>query len=108
MRICTVVALALALTWLGCAKPEAEAPKEAAPQAPAATRASATAAAPTASPPRPAVTLPPLEVQPPADIPPDPRRAETPCDRQEAGWKWAGTLVEEGRCVVRPCACLKE
>ena len=110
MRIRTAVALALALTWLGCSKPESEAPKDAAPPAPAATRApaAADAPAPTASPKRPAVTLPTVHVEPPADIPPDPRRAETPCDRHEAGWKWHGTVIEDGRCVVGPCTCVKE
>ena len=107
MKIRTVVVLALALTWLGCSKPEPEAPQDAAPPAPAAPQAPAPGAAPTASPKRPIVTLPTV-AEPHADVPTDPRRAETPCDRHEAGWKWVGTVVEDGRCVVGPCACEKE
>ena len=45
---------------------------------------------------------------PPADAPPNPRRAETPCDRKEAGWKWVGNIVENGQCIVGPCECKKD
>lgn len=99
----TAVALALALACVGCAKSEPEAPK---PVAPAPTASVAVPAAPTQSPRRPAVTLPTVDVKPPPDV--KPRHPETPCDRHEAGWKWTGTVVEDGVCTVGPCACVKE
>ena len=97
--------LALALAWLGCSKSEPVPPQPAAPAA-TATGAAAAAPVPTMSPRRPAVTLPTVHVEPPPDS--RPRNPETPCDRHESGWKWVGTIVENGQCVVGPCACVKE
>lgn len=100
-----VAVLALTIGSLGCSPSE--------PPQPAPTAAAAKSAAP-APPPAPPVKavqpqnpMPTISVPPPAH-PPDPRRTETPCDRQEPGWKWQGNLVEDGRCVVGPCTCVKE
>jgi hypothetical protein len=100
-----VAAFALTIGSLGCSKGEAPQPPAPAPSV---------AAAKPAQPPRPpkpaqapANPLPTIVVNPPADVPPDPRRTVTPCDRKEPGWKWQGSLVEDGHCVVGPCICVK-
>lgn len=100
----TMTVLALALTVLGCSKSEPDAPKPAAPAAAVATAAAAPAA-PTPSPKRPAVTIPTIAIQPTTG---QSRYPETPCERHESGWKWVGTIVENGQCVVGPCSCVKE
>jgi hypothetical protein len=105
-----VGSIVLAGALLACSKPEAPAPAPA-PAAPptAAAAAKPAAAKPAADPqssPRP--TLQSIVVHTPAGAGDDPRRKETPCDRQEAGWKWVGNVVEDGRCAVGPCDCVKE
>jgi hypothetical protein len=107
MRLGLVASVVLTGALLACSK--SEGPPAAQPPAVAAkpTRVPLDDAAKEARNRRPAQPLPTIHVEPPADAPPDPRRAETPCDRKEAGWKWVGTIVEEGRCVVGPCDCVK-
>lgn len=105
MRFGFLASVALTIAVLGCSAPEPEAP---APTAPAATakprpRPSATPADPKRSP---ATPWPTISVSKQEGAP-DPRRAETPCDRNEAGWKWQGTLVVDGRCTVGPCSCVQ-
>lgn len=101
-----VVTLALACAWLGCSKPEPEPQKQAAPAATKVAAPAAPAPAPSAGQREPVATLPTVDVKPPPDS--RPRYPETPCDRHEAGWKWVGTIVENGQCIVGPCACVKE
>ena len=100
----TMMALALTLAIVGCSKSEPEPAKPAAPAKAAATVAAAPAA-PTPSPRRPAVTIPTVGIQPTTG---QSRYPETPCERHESGWKWTGTIVENGQCIVGPCACVKE
>lgn len=102
-----MIALTIALAWLGCSKSDPAATTPAAP-APTAVKAAAAAPAPapTASRARPVATLPTVHVEPPPDS--KPRNPETPCDRHESGWKWVGTVVENGQCSVGPCSCVKE
>ena len=100
----SMMSLALALALVGCSKSEPEPAKPAAPARPAAT-APAAPAAPTPSPRRPAVTIPTVAIPPTTG---QSRYPETPCERHEPGWKWTGTIVENGQCIVGPCACVKE
>ena len=110
MRFGTVASVALVITLLGCSKPDAPEPKPA--PAPLSAKPAAApppppnaAARPQAAP---AAPLPTIVVQKPADVPEDPRRKETPCDRNEPGWKWVGTVVENGQCAVGPCDCVQD
>lgn len=114
MRLAVVGSIVLAGTLLACSKPEAPAPAPAPVAAPTAAAAAAAAAKPAAaepvvdpqSSPRPTMQSIPLHTLSGAGD--DPRRKETPCHRQEAGWKWVGNVVEDGRCAVGPCDCVKE
>ena len=105
-RSVMVMALALALAWLGCSRSEPP-PTPAAPASSVATAAAAAPApGPTMSPRRPAVTIPAIQKDPSAEA--RALNSGTPCDRHESGWKWVGTVVENGQCSVGPCSCVKE
>lgn len=99
MRVATYLAVASTVLLLACS--EREAPEPAAAPSPA--KAPAAQKAPPL-PPAPANPLPTIAVPPRGD---DPRHPETPCDRNEPGWKWQGNLVEDGKCVVGPCECVQ-
>jgi hypothetical protein len=106
MRIGLVASVALSVVVLGCAAPDA-------PEAPAPAAATAKPRPRPSPPPKdaqpkepPAPTLPTI-VPPKAEGPPDARRQETPCDRNETGWKWTGGHVEDGRCTIGPCTCVQ-
>jgi hypothetical protein len=107
MRSGFVASVALTIAVLGCSTPEA-------PPAPAAPAPTAMAKPqPSPAPPKegatnrpPGTGLPTIALPQPEGVP-DPRRAETPCDRHEPGWKWVGSVVDEGRCVVGPCNCVQ-
>lgn len=106
MRFCFVASVALGLAVLGCSSaPEA-------PQAPTPTATIKPRPRPLPSQGKPgrspAPPLPTISVPMPANTVADLRRQETPCDRHEPGWKWVGTVVEDGRCAVGPCTCTKE
>lgn len=100
MRVATYLAVASTVLLLACSEREVPEP----PAAPSPGKAPAAQQAAPPVPPAPASPLPTIAEPPRPD---DPRRAETPCDRNEPGWKWVGTLVEEGRCVVGPCECVQ-
>jgi len=113
MRARTCVAVLISVFALGCSGPDAPEPQAPAPAPPA-----AQAPAAKAPPPAPPVAKAPPSIAPPANPMPtvvvpqntaeDPRRPQTACDRHEPGWKWHGTVVEDGKCVVGPCDCVKE
>ena len=108
MRVGTVVAsVAMGLSLLACSKAEPPAAKpEAAP--PPAAPAAVAPQNPSANPQgKPAGPRPTTVLQVPDTAPTDYRGEETPCDRNEPGWKWTGNLVENGQCVVGPCDCVK-
>jgi hypothetical protein len=102
MRAATFLAVASTALLLACSEPEAPAP--AAVTSPA---GMPPAAAPQKAPPVPAAPANPLPTvaEPPRGA--DVRRPDTPCDRNEPGWKWTGNVVEDGRCVVGPCDCVR-
>jgi len=103
MRVSSVLAVAATALLLGCSEPEA--PEPAAGGSPAAGMPPAAAQKAPPIPPPPANPLPTVAEPERA---PDVRRPETPCDRNEPGWKWTGNVVEDGRCVVGPCDCVRE
>mgnify|MGYP000623575141 CR=1 FL=1 len=110
MRIGTVVSVGAILALLACSKPEAPAPvPTGAPRASAPITKPSPIAAATQAPAmrQPKSPMPTIVMQRPAAVPEDQRHKETPCDRNEAGWKWVGNVVEDGRCAVGPCDCVK-
>ena len=106
MRFGFVASVALTIAVLGCSTPEAPPPAAPAPTATAKPRPSPAPPKEGAAQRPPEPTLPTI-VPPKPEGAPDPRRAETPCDRHEPGWKWIGNVVDEGRCVVGPCTCVQ-
>jgi len=107
MRFGFLASVALTIAVLGCSTPEPEAPAPTAPAATAKQRPRPSATPEDGQPKRsPDVPRPTISVSKPEGAP-DPRRTETPCNRNEAGWKWVGTVVEDGRCVVGPCTCVQ-
>ena len=114
MRVGTFASVVLTIAVLGCSKSEPPAPPPVVPPpAPASGAAAAKPPRPTVDPAKaaapkasPAAPLPTIIVHSPSGVN-DPRRAETPCDRHEEGWKWVGHVVDNGNCVVGPCSCEK-
>jgi hypothetical protein len=104
MRFCFVASVVLSLAVLGCSSAP-EVPKAPTPTATVKPRPRPSpATGPTRSPGPPLPTVSLSAPQGAADL----SRQQTPCDRHEPGWKWVGTVVQDGRCVVGPCTCTKE
>jgi len=103
MRVVTLLVVASVALLAACSEPDA--PEPAAATSPA---GMPPAAAPQKAPPIPPGPEDPLPTVAEPERGPDPRRPETPCDRHEPGWKWTGNVVEDGRCVVGPCDCVRD
>jgi len=119
MRFATVASIllsvGLSVGMLACSKPETPEPAQAPAAAPAQVappaaaekpKAAAKAAANPLGTPLP--TLKSIPLHTPPGLNEDSRRQPTPCDRNEPGWKWVGNVVEDGKCAVGPCDCVKE
>lgn len=100
MRFIPVACFVSAIALVACSTPEA--PETQAPPAPTA----AAVGVPPAAKPKPPAAAPAATEH--SEAAEGAHQKDIHCQRNEPGWKWVGNIVEEGKCVVGPCDCVRE